>query len=138
VSNWNDKIIEEFRSNNGAVGGPFAGAHLLLLTTTGAKSGASRTSPMMYFEDGDRRLVIASKGGAPENPAWFHNLLANPAVHVEASVDDGIEDYDAVATPLPDDERQTVFAALAVRAPGFGSYQAKTARLIPVVAVTRT
>ena len=137
MSDWNDKIISEFRENDGVVGGPFEGAHLLLLTTTGAKSGVRRTSPMMYFADGDRRLVVASKGGAPENPAWYHNLVANSAVHVEASIDGGIEEYDAVATPLPEAERHTVFADIAARAPGFGAYQTKTSRLIPIVEVRR-
>jgi deazaflavin-dependent oxidoreductase (nitroreductase family) len=137
VSDWNTGVINEFRSNNGAVGGAFAGAHLLLLTTTGAKSGQPRTSPMMYFPDGDRRLVIASKAGADTHPAWYHNLIANAEVHVEASTIAGIEEYDAVATVLPREERDVVFAELSQRAHGFAAYQEKTDRVIPVVALTR-
>jgi deazaflavin-dependent oxidoreductase (nitroreductase family) len=137
MADWNDTIIAEFRANNGVVGGPFEGAHLLLLTTTGAKSGEPRTSPMMYFPDGERRLVVASKGGAPTHPAWYHNLSANPAVHVEAATDAGIEEYDAVATTLADDERAKVYASIVERAPGFGEYQQKTSRIIPVVALSR-
>jgi deazaflavin-dependent oxidoreductase (nitroreductase family) len=137
LSNWNDGIIQEFHDNNGVVGGPFAGAHLLLLSTTGAKSGERRTSPMMYFQDGDRRLVVASKGGAPTHPAWYHNLLASPGVHVEASIDGGVEEYDAVATPLTDAERDAAYVHIVERAPGFGAYQEKTDRIIPVIALTR-
>ena len=137
MSEWNDKIIEEFRSNSGVVGGPFEGAHLLLLTTTGAKSGEKRTSPMMYFPEGDLRLVVASKAGADTNPAWYHNLLADAEVHVEASIEGGVEEYDAIASPLPRAERDAAFARLAERAPGFGGYQEKTSRIIPVVALNR-
>jgi deazaflavin-dependent oxidoreductase (nitroreductase family) len=135
MSDWNDRIIAEFRDNDGVVGGPFAGAHLLLLGTIGAKSGQGRTSPMMYFPDGDRRLVVASKAGAPENPAWYHNLLAHPDVHVEASIEGGIEEYDATAAPLPEDERAIVFARIGASNPGFAAYQEKTDRLIPIVAL---
>ena len=87
---WNDTIIAEFRDNDGKVGGPFEGSLLLLLHTTGAKTGEPRVSPMMYFAEPDGLFVIASKAGAPENPAWFHNLKAHPAVHVEQATDHGI------------------------------------------------
>jgi deazaflavin-dependent oxidoreductase (nitroreductase family) len=137
VSEWNDKIIAEFNDNNGVVGGPFAGAHLLMLATTGAKSGEVRESPMMYFPDGDDRLVAASKAGAPTNPAWYHNLLKNPKVHVRASIDGGIEEYDAIATPLPESERAPRYAEIARTHPGFGEYQKKTDRLIPLVRIIR-
>jgi deazaflavin-dependent oxidoreductase (nitroreductase family) len=137
LSEWNDKIINEFRTNNGVVGGPFAGAHLLLLTTTGAKSGEKRTSPMMYFPDGDLRLVVASKAGADTNPAWYHNLLADPEVHVEASVTGGVEEYDGIASVLPRDERDAAYPRIVELAPGFGGYQEKTDRVIPVVAINR-
>jgi deazaflavin-dependent oxidoreductase (nitroreductase family) len=137
VSDWNDKIITEFRGNNGVVGGPFAGAHLLLLSTTGAKSGETRTSPMMYFSDGDNRIVVASKAGAPTHPGWYHNLLANPRVRVEASVAGGIEEYDAVAEPLPEDERAERYAAIGATNRGFAEYQEKTERKIPLVRLTR-
>ena len=136
MSDWNDKIITEFHENNGVVGGPFAGARLLLLTTIGAKSGETRVSPMMYFSDGDSRIVVASKGGAPENPAWYHNLLANPDVHVEAAIDGGIEEYDAVAAPMPEPERTERYAVIGAANPGFAAYQEKTDRIIPLVALT--
>jgi deazaflavin-dependent oxidoreductase (nitroreductase family) len=137
MSDWNDKIIKEFRENNGVVGGPFAGAHLLLLTTVGAKSGKKRISPMMYFPEGDTRIVVASKAGAPENPGWYHNLLAQPAVHVEASVEGGIEEYDAVASPMPEDRRAPKYAEIGATNPGFAAYQAKTDRKIPLVVLNR-
>jgi deazaflavin-dependent oxidoreductase (nitroreductase family) len=119
------------------VGGPFAGAHLLLLTTTGAKTGEERVSPMMYFQDGDDRIVVASKAGAPTHPAWYHNLLANPEVHVAASFAGGVDEYDATATPLPEDERAARYAQIAITNPGFGEYQKKTERTIPLVRLTR-
>jgi deazaflavin-dependent oxidoreductase (nitroreductase family) len=137
MSDWNDKIIKEFRENNGVVGGPFAGAHLLLLTTVGAKSGEKRISPVMYFPEGDTRIVVASKGGAPENPAWYHNLLAQPAVHVEASVEGGIEEYDAVASPLPESLRAPKYEEIGRLAPGFAEYQTKTDRKIPLIVLNR-
>jgi deazaflavin-dependent oxidoreductase (nitroreductase family) len=136
MSDWNTGVITEFRENNGKVGGPFEGAHLLILHTIGAKSGEQRVSPMMYFEDGARRLVIASKAGAPTHPAWYHNLVANPAVHVEASIEGGVEEYDAIATVLPSDERDATYAEVAARNPGFAAYQEKTSRVIPIVALT--
>ncbi|MEJ1230098.1 MAG: nitroreductase family deazaflavin-dependent oxidoreductase [Galbitalea sp.] len=137
MSDWNDKIIAEFRDNDGVVGGPFAGAHLLLLTTTGAKSGEKRVSPMMYFPDGDNRIVVASKAGAPTNPAWYHNLLANPEVRVEASVEGGVEEYDATATPLPEPERTAKYAQIGSVNPGFAEYQKKTDRKIPLIVLSR-
>jgi deazaflavin-dependent oxidoreductase (nitroreductase family) len=137
MSDWNDKIIKEFRENKGVVGGPFAGAHLLLLTTVGAKTGEKRVSPMMYFPDGDTRIVVASKGGAPENPGWYHNLMAQPSVHVEAAVDGGIEEYDAVASPMPESKRAPKFAEIGAQNPGFAAYQEKTDRKIPLVVLNR-
>jgi deazaflavin-dependent oxidoreductase (nitroreductase family) len=137
MSDWNDKIIKEFRENNGVVGGPFAGAHLLLLTTTGAKTGEKRVSPMMYFPDGDTRIVVASKAGAPTHPGWYHNLMAKPEVHVEASVAGGIEEYDAVASPMPENKRAPKYAEIGASNPGFAEYQAKTARTIPLVVLNR-
>jgi deazaflavin-dependent oxidoreductase (nitroreductase family) len=137
MPDWNDKIIAEFRDNNGMVGGPFAGAHLLLLTTTGARTGQTRVSPMMYFTEGDDRLVVASKAGAPESPAWYHNLLANPSVHVEASIDGGIEEYDAIAAPMPEPDRTARYAEIGATNAGFASYQTRTTRKIPLVTLTR-
>jgi deazaflavin-dependent oxidoreductase (nitroreductase family) len=137
MSDWNDKIIKEFRENNGAVGGPFAGAHLLLLTTVGAKSGEKRTSPMMYFPSGDTRIVVASKAGADTHPHWYHNLMKNADVHVEASVEGGIEEYDAVASPMPENLRGPKYAEIGASNPGFAAYQTKTERKIPLVVLNR-
>jgi deazaflavin-dependent oxidoreductase (nitroreductase family) len=137
MSDWNDKIIKEFRENNGVVGGPFAGAHLLLLTTVGAKSGEKRTSPMMYFPNGDTRIVVASKAGADTHPGWYHNLMKSADVHVEASVDGGIEEYDAVASPMPENQRVVKYAEIAAANPGFAGYQEKTDRKIPLVVLNR-
>jgi deazaflavin-dependent oxidoreductase (nitroreductase family) len=136
MSDWNDKIIAEFRDNKGVVGGPFTGSHLLLLTTEGAKSGLPRIAPVMYFERDGVRMIIASKGGAPEHPAWYHNLLANPAVHIEAATESGIDEYDAVASVLSLDARDAAYAEFAALRPGFGEYQEKTDRVIPIVALT--
>jgi deazaflavin-dependent oxidoreductase (nitroreductase family) len=137
MSEWNDKVIKEFRDNNGVVGGGFAGAHLLLLTTVGAKSGEKRTSPMMYFPNGDTRIVVASKAGADNNPHWYHNLIKDASVHVEASIDGGIEEYDAVASPMPENLRAAKFAEIGASNPGFAEYQMKTDRKIPLVVLNR-
>lgn len=132
TNDFNQRIIEEFRANDGRVGGPFEGARLLLLTTTGARSGAPHTTPVGYLPDGgERTLVIASAGGAPNHPDWFHNLVVNPRVTVE----DGVFTYEAQATVLEDDERDRVFARAAEADPGWADYQAKTTRVIPVVAL---
>ncbi|HVC82453.1 MAG TPA: nitroreductase family deazaflavin-dependent oxidoreductase [Chloroflexota bacterium] len=130
---FNAGIIAEFRANQGKVGGVFAGAPLLLLTTTGAKSGRQTTTPLMYAEDGDRLIVFASKAGAPENPAWYHNLLAHPEVKLEV----GAESFSAKATPVTGEERDRLYGEQATRVPGFAEYQAKTSRKIPVVALQR-
>ena len=137
MSGFNDRIIAEFRKNDGKVGGPFAGSHLVLLTTTGAKSGKKRTAPAMWFPDGDRILVIASYGGAPKNPAWYHNLLANPRLSVEVATDSGIDAYEATAVPVTGEERDILFARAAQKAPGFATYQTKTSRVIPMIALYR-
>jgi deazaflavin-dependent oxidoreductase (nitroreductase family) len=131
TNDFNQSIIDEFRANGGKVGGPFEGAPMLLLTTTGAKSGQRRTIPVVYLADGDRYVVFASKAGAPTNPDWYHNLVANPAVTVEV----GSERVDADAVVLTGDERDQLFATQAERMPGFKDYQAKTTRVIPVVAL---
>ena len=133
MTDWNDRIIAEFRDNDGRVGGPFEGAKLLLLHTTGAKSGQQRVSPVMYFAEPEGLFVIASKAGSPENPAWYHNLLANPVVHVEQATDDGIAQFDATAEPVQRAERDTLYARIAARNPGFAGYQRKTDRIIPMV-----
>jgi len=133
MSDWNTKIIEEFRANEGRVGGSFQGAPMLLLTTTGRRTGERRTNPMMYLADGDRLLVFASKGGAPTNPDWYHNLVTNPEVTVEV----GTESYQAHATALHGDERDRLYAEQSSRYPGFAEYQRNTSRVIPVVALVR-
>jgi deazaflavin-dependent oxidoreductase (nitroreductase family) len=134
VNDFNRAIIDEFRSNEGKVGGPFEGAPVLLLTTTGAKSGAHRTTPVMYLPDGERMVVFASKGGAPTNPAWYHNLRANPAATVEV----GPETVDVNAVVTSGEERDRLFKRQAERYPQFGDYAQKTTREIPVIALERT
>ena len=138
MTDWNDRIIAEFRENDGVVGGPFAGSHLLLLHTTGAKSGKQRVSPMMYFAEPEGLFVVASKAGAPEHPGWFHNLLADPAVAVEQATDDGITTFTATAETVEAPLRDDLYARIVRRAPGFGAYQEKTDRIIPIVKLTPT
>lgn len=134
MDDFNTSIITEFRANGGKVGGQFAGAPLLLLHTTGARSGQERVNPMMYLQDGDRLLVFASKAGSDDHPAWYHNLLAHPEVTVEV----GDDTYAATARPLEGAERDEKYAEQAARYPGFADYQAKTTRVIPVVALARS
>jgi deazaflavin-dependent oxidoreductase (nitroreductase family) len=134
---WNQQIIEEFRANEGKVGGPFQGGHLLLLTHTGAKSGQRRVSPLAYLADQGRIFIIASKGGAPTNPAWYHNLVAHPQVTVEMSTARGVEQFDATAVVIEGEERDQIFATVVQRMPGFGDYQRKTARKIPIIELMR-
>jgi deazaflavin-dependent oxidoreductase (nitroreductase family) len=133
MSDYNAKIIEEFRANEGHVGGSWEGRNLLLLTTRGRRSGREYTTPMVYTRDGDRLLVYASQGGSPDHPDWYLNLVANPGVIVEV----GSERYDAVATPLEGAERDREFAAQAERWSQFTKYQEQTERVIPVVALAR-
>jgi deazaflavin-dependent oxidoreductase (nitroreductase family) len=128
---WNAKIIDEFRANEGKVGGQFEGAPLLLLHSTGAKSGKTRVSPMMYAKEGDRIFVFASKAGAPTNPDWYHNLVANP----DASIEVGTDTVEVAASVLEGEERDRVYAEQARNYPGFAEYQEKTDRIIPVVAL---
>lgn len=133
MSDYNTQIIEEFRANAGKVGGRWEGRGLVLLTTTGRKSGRKHTTPMVYTRDGDRLLVYASKAGAPTHPDWYLNLVADPRVVVEV----GDNRYNAIATPLEGDERERAFAEQAERSPTFAEYQEKTDRVIPVVALSR-
>ncbi|GII80001.1 cation-binding protein [Sphaerisporangium rufum] len=130
---FNQRIIDEFRANAGRVAGPFENARLLLLTTVGARTGRPHTVPVGYLPDGDRRLIIASAGGGPRHPAWYHNLVARPRVTVE----DGAFTYQADATVLGGAERDRAFARAVEADPGWGAYQAKTERVIPVVALVR-
>ena len=133
VQDWNRQIIEEFRANEGRVGGRFEGAPVLLLHTTGARSGQERVNPMMYLDLDGHRYVFASKAGADTNPDWYHNLVAHPAVSVEV----GSEMYEATAVPLTGADRDRVYEEQARRFPGFAEYQAKTTRVIPVVELVR-
>ena len=130
---FNRQLIAEFRANGGKVGGMFAGAPMLLLTTIGAKTGQPRVAPLVYSTDGDRLVVIASKGGAPTNPDWYHNLRANPDVTLEV----GTETFPARASVPEAEERQRLFDQMATRMPGFAEYQRNTTRQIPVVVLER-
>jgi deazaflavin-dependent oxidoreductase (nitroreductase family) len=134
MSDWNQNIINEFRANNGKVGGYFAGANVLLLHTTGARTGQARTNPMVYVTDGDRLVVIASKGGADSNPDWYYNLRANPIVTVEL----GNEQYQARAIPVTEEpERSRLYARMVEHRPGFAEYEKKTSRKIPAIVLER-
>ncbi|MFE0401451.1 nitroreductase/quinone reductase family protein [Streptomyces nigra] len=129
---FNQQVIEEFRANKGRVGGPFEGGRLLLLTTTGARTGRPHTTPVAYLPDGGERvLVIASAAGSPKHPAWFHNLVAHPEVTVEA----GAFTYPARAVVLEGEERDRAFARAVEAEPGWAAYQERTERVIPVVAL---
>jgi deazaflavin-dependent oxidoreductase (nitroreductase family) len=128
IKAFNETIADEFRANDGKVGGQFAGANLLLLTTTGAKSGQPRLSPLAYFRVDDKLLIIGSFAGADVNPAWVHNLRANPSARVEI----GTESSDVIARELPPAERDELFPRITAVAPGFAEYQAKTTRVIPI------
>ncbi|MFD7434693.1 nitroreductase/quinone reductase family protein [Streptomyces sp. NPDC059861] len=132
ISDFNQQVIEEFRANRGRVGGYFEGARLILLTTSGARTGAEHTTPVAYLPDGaDRILVIASAGGAPRHPAWYHNLLAHPQVTVES----GAFTYQARAEVLSGDERDQAFARAVETDAGWAEYQERAGRVIPVVAL---
>lgn len=133
-TDFNRQITEEFRANGGETSGPFKGRRLLILTTTGAKSGESRTTPLVYSRDGDRIVIIASKGGAPTHPAWYLNLVA----HAEVTVELGTEKFNARASVVPDGaERDRLYAQHASDMPAFNEYQQKTKRRIPVVVLER-
>jgi deazaflavin-dependent oxidoreductase (nitroreductase family) len=129
VNDWNTKIIDEFRANGGKVGGPFEGAPLLLLHTVGVKTGQARVNPVMYLADGDNHVVFASKAGAPTNPDWYHNLVANP----RASIEVGDKTINVVAHVADDETRERLWSTQKQRYPGFAEYEAKTDRQIPVV-----
>jgi deazaflavin-dependent oxidoreductase (nitroreductase family) len=133
MSDYNTQIIDEFRATAGKLGGSWEGRDLLLLTTTGRKSGKKHTTPVVYVREGDRLFVFASKAGAPNHPDWYFNLDADPHVVVEV----GAEKYDAIATTLEREERDRVYAEQAAGNPIFQEYQDKTERIIPVVALTR-
>ena len=129
MSDWNSKIIEEFRANGGKVGGQFEGAPLLLLHTVGAKTGQPRVNPVMYRQLPNGYAVFASKGGAPTNPDWYHNLLAHP--RVSAEIGTGTAEF--VARVAEGEEREGIWTAHKAANPGFADYEQKTGRQIPVV-----
>jgi deazaflavin-dependent oxidoreductase (nitroreductase family) len=132
VNNWNKKVIEEFRANDGKVGGNFEGKTLLLLHTTGAKSQEERINPVACIKDGERLAVIASKGGAPTHPDWYYNILANPQVTVEV----GTEKLQARATVAEEPERTRLYNQMVEVMPGFDDYRRNTTRVIPVIVLT--
>lgn len=134
ADDYNTGTIDEFRANRGQVGGRFRGAPLLLLHTVGARSGEARVNPMMYLPDGGRYVVFASKGGSDTSPAWYHNLLANPDVVVEV----GDQTLHVHADEMRGTERDDLFSRQASLYPGFARYQSRTARTIPVIALTPT
>ena len=131
--NWNQAIIDEFRANSGKVSGRFEGKTLLLLHTIGAKSKQERINPVAYVPDGDRLVIIASKGGAPAHPAWYHNLLANPVVTVEV----GTERFQVRAEVSTEPERTRLYNQMVEMMPSFADYRQKTTRVIPVFTLTR-
>ena len=133
MQEFNNTIIAEFRANAGVVGGQFEKVPLLLLTTTGAKSGISRTIPLAYLADGDRQVIFASFAGAPKNPPWYNNLIANPNVGVEV----GAQRFEARAEILEEPERTELYEKMAAAVPTFADYQNKTTRTIPVIALVR-
>lgn len=130
---FNQNLVEEFRANGGKVTGQFADADLLLLTTTGAKSGQRRVSPLAYFRIDGKMIIIGSFAGAPINPAWVHNLRAHPQAHVEV----GTDAFDVTARELPLAERDELFGKVTAAAPGFAEYQANTSRVIPLFELQR-
>jgi len=132
VNEWNKKVIEEFRANEGRVGGNFEGKTLLLLHTKGAKSQQERINPVACIRDGERLAVIASKGGAPTNPDWYYNVTANPLVTVEV----GTEKFQAYASVADEPERTRLYNQMVEVMPGFDDYRRKTTRVIPVIVLT--
>jgi deazaflavin-dependent oxidoreductase (nitroreductase family) len=133
LNDFNQRVIREFRANQGKVSGQLANMPVLLLTMTGARSGRTITKPLVYTTDGDRLVVIASFAGAPKHPAWYHNLVANP----EATVELGSERFRVRATVTSGEERQRLFNRQAQQMPIFVEYQQKTTRQIPVIVLTR-
>ena len=133
MSDWNKAIIEEFRANAGKVGGHFEGKPMLLIHTTGAKSGKPHLNPVIYTMDGDKLVVIASQGGAPTHPDWYYNLIANPLVTVEV----GTETFQTRAEVVPEPDRTRLYQQMITVMDSFAEYERKTTRIIPVIALTR-
>ena len=133
ANDWNANVIKEFRENDGKVGGMFEGATIILVHHVGAKSGVERVTPLAYRAEGDRTFIFASKGGADENPAWYHNLLAHPRTTVEI----GTETLEVEAVVVGQPERDEVYARQAAQWKNFDEYQKSTTRVIPVVELKR-
>jgi deazaflavin-dependent oxidoreductase (nitroreductase family) len=133
ADDWNRKIIDEFRANQGRVGGPFDGADMMLLHHTGAKTRATRVSPLVYLPVDGGMAIFASKGGAPTNPGWYHNLLANP----QATVEVGTETFDVRAREVKGAERAPIWERQKQVRPAFADYERKTSRVIPVLILER-
>jgi deazaflavin-dependent oxidoreductase (nitroreductase family) len=132
-NDWNTAIITEFRANAGKVGGPFTGKTLLLLHTIGAKSGKEHINPVAYIHDGERIVIIASKGGAPSHPDWYYNIVANPRVTAEV----GTEQLRLRAIVSTEPERTRLYNKMIEKMPGFAEYQKKTTRIIPVIILSQ-
>ena len=137
MADWSAATIQEFHAKAGKGVGPF-GDQLMLLTTVGARSGEERITPVMYHRDGDRYVVIASKGGAPDHPGWYHNLKANPVARVEVGAETGTEKFEVRAREAEGEERDRIYADRVAVAPGFGEYERNTSRRIPVMILERT
>ena len=133
MANFNKQIIEEFRANDGKVGGHFANTTLLLLHTTGARSGKERVNPLVTFQDNGRLVITASKGGAPSNPGWYYNVLANPVVEVEY----GTEKFKARASVTEEPERTELYARMEDELDSFKEYKKTAGRVIPVITLAR-
>ncbi|HMQ27071.1 MAG TPA: nitroreductase family deazaflavin-dependent oxidoreductase [Acidimicrobiales bacterium] len=132
-ADWNAQIMEEFRANGGHVGGNFEGAPMLILHSTGAKTGQERLAPMMYQDVDGGLAIFASKAGAPDNPDWYHNLVANPDASIEIAGESGVETRAVTAEVLQGEARDTIWEIQKERYPGFAEYEEKTDRVIPVV-----
>lgn len=132
MADFNNQVIEEFRANNGVVGGMFEGTPILLLHHVGAKSGKQYVTPLVYRRDGEHYAIFASKAGAPEHPAWYHNLKAGNEVSIEV----GTESFPVTVSEAEGEERERIYAAQAADQPQFADYAAKTTRVIPVVLLT--
>ena len=137
MPNWNEATIKEFHSKAGKGVGSF-GDQLILLTTLGARSGKERITPVMFHRDGEQYVVIASKGGAPDHPAWYRNLKANPLARVEVAAEAGTQTFEVRAREAKGEERERLYAERVAIAPGFGAYQRQTSRQIPVMILERT
>ena len=134
MANYNQTLIDDLRAHGGhATSGNFVGRQVLILTTTGAKTGERRETPLAYTRDGDRFVIVASKGGAPSHPAWYHNVVANPAVTIEVDS----ERFDATATVADGSERRRLYDQHAALHPSFAEYETRTDRVIPVIVLQR-